>query len=284
MQMNNDVASICFSTCSEFLYSHGGNISMLHVCIVYNLFEIQPKVEFTFGTCPVAGVWRSFSTKVAFRALVWPRRLINSWFAGTYIIRVLCTWTKLWFCRRKIRSSTGIVNLYSESAIIAENGDPKPAKVIKNLLTPVDNLTFSSNGEILALSSQSSANAMRMVRKTIFAVVRSIILIFTVSHGVKNDLSKFPTCNAEADVVLVSGVFAQQRLLLLRHQARLGLPVSPQPLRCILKIVWFRNGMLFLVDFQKIQRSWLLFEKLIKTGFCQPMTIYHLILVIFIVL
>ena len=58
-------------------------------------------------------------------------------------------------------SDSGIVNLYNESCLHEER--PKPVRSFMNLTTPVDWMTFNPTSEILGISSQKKASALKMV-------------------------------------------------------------------------------------------------------------------------
>ncbi|VDN18856.1 unnamed protein product [Gongylonema pulchrum] len=60
------------------------------------------------------------------------------------------------------RSSTGIVNLY-DSADIVKNPYPKPVKVLDNLTTSIDSITFTGDSQLLAIASSVKRNAFRLV-------------------------------------------------------------------------------------------------------------------------
>lgn len=70
-----------------------------------------------------------------------------------------------------IGSSSGVVNVYdrrawSEAAPDSNSGipkTPKPLRALQNLTTPTSHLTFSPDGQILAMASRWKNNAMRLV-------------------------------------------------------------------------------------------------------------------------
>jgi U3 small nucleolar RNA-associated protein 18 len=77
-----------------------------------------------------------------------------------------------------IGSSSGVVNVYDRRAWSensssdadtisdANNGiprAPKPVRALQNLTTPTSHLTFSPDGQVLAMASRWKANAMRLV-------------------------------------------------------------------------------------------------------------------------
>ncbi|KAF3035800.1 hypothetical protein E8E12_004009 [Didymella heteroderae] len=74
-----------------------------------------------------------------------------------------------------IGSSSGVVNIYdrrawsedAEDAKLSSNGGipkaPKPLRALGNLTTPTSHLTFSPDGQILAMASRWKNNAMRLV-------------------------------------------------------------------------------------------------------------------------
>ena len=55
-----------------------------------------------------------------------------------------------------------IVNLY-ETAAVHKSAEPKPIKAIANLTTSADYVRFSSDSELLAISSSIKDNAVRLV-------------------------------------------------------------------------------------------------------------------------
>lgn len=59
-------------------------------------------------------------------------------------------------------SQSGIVNIYSQEACL-NSANPKPLKVIKNLLTPATSLTFNPSSEILAMASRVEDEAVRLL-------------------------------------------------------------------------------------------------------------------------
>ncbi|KAF1350361.1 WD40 repeat-like protein [Lizonia empirigonia] len=74
-----------------------------------------------------------------------------------------------------IGSSSGVVNIYdrrawsegADDAKLSSNGGipkaPKPLRALGNLTTPTSHLTFSPDGQILAMASRWKNNAMRLV-------------------------------------------------------------------------------------------------------------------------
>jgi len=67
-------------------------------------------------------------------------------------------------------SSEGVVNIYSLNKISQPN--PTPDKIILNLTTQINNLTFNPTGEILSMSSELKDCAMKLIHlpsKTIFS-------------------------------------------------------------------------------------------------------------------
>jgi U3 small nucleolar RNA-associated protein 18 len=75
-----------------------------------------------------------------------------------------------------VGSSSGVVNVYDrrawseaasdETVLDANNGipkAPKPVRALQNLTTPTSHLTFSPDGQILAMASRWKNNAMRLV-------------------------------------------------------------------------------------------------------------------------
>ena len=62
------------------------------------------------------------------------------------------------------RSYSGIVNVYETSTLTASA--PKPIKSIMNLTTPVTKAVFNATSEILALSSNHTERAVKLVSGT----------------------------------------------------------------------------------------------------------------------
>ncbi|EDQ92370.1 uncharacterized protein MONBRDRAFT_13410, partial [Monosiga brevicollis MX1] len=58
-------------------------------------------------------------------------------------------------------SDSGIVNIYNSSCL--RSTDPTPVKVIKNLVTQIDNLSFNHDGQLLAMGSRMTKQALRLV-------------------------------------------------------------------------------------------------------------------------
>jgi len=67
-------------------------------------------------------------------------------------------------------SSMGVVNLYNRESFVG--GVRKPMKAFMNLTTSIDNLRFSSDSQILAMSSRMQKDALRLIHvpsKTVFS-------------------------------------------------------------------------------------------------------------------
>ncbi|GAB7365044.1 hypothetical protein MBLNU230_g5825t1 [Neophaeotheca triangularis] len=77
-----------------------------------------------------------------------------------------------------VGSSSGIVNIYDRKAWLTDSNDnrtkknrtdqpipshPKPARVLDHLTTPTSHLTFSPDGQLLAMASKWKRDAMRLV-------------------------------------------------------------------------------------------------------------------------
>lgn len=58
-------------------------------------------------------------------------------------------------------SDSGVVNVYAQESLLGT--DVKPLKTMLNLTTSIDNLTFSKSNELLAMSSRSMKDQMRLV-------------------------------------------------------------------------------------------------------------------------
>ncbi|KAK5169102.1 U3 snoRNP protein [Saxophila tyrrhenica] len=80
-----------------------------------------------------------------------------------------------------VGSSSGIVNIYDRRVWLASASkqdqpvpsQPKPTKVLDQLTTPTSHLTFSPDGQLLAISSKWKANALRLVHLPSCAVFRN---------------------------------------------------------------------------------------------------------------
>lgn len=67
-------------------------------------------------------------------------------------------------------SGSGVVNLYNKDRFLG--GGKMPLKAFMNLTTNIDNLRFSSDSQILAMSSRMEKDALRLVHvpsKTVFS-------------------------------------------------------------------------------------------------------------------
>lgn len=65
-----------------------------------------------------------------------------------------------------VGSSSGIVNIYDRRVWLSESGIPSaptPTKTLDHLTTPISNLAFSPDGQILAMSSKWKRDSMRLV-------------------------------------------------------------------------------------------------------------------------
>ncbi|KAI5778573.1 WD40-repeat-containing domain protein [Geopyxis carbonaria] len=63
-----------------------------------------------------------------------------------------------------VGQASGIVNIYDRTTSFAGAGaDPKPMKTIESLTTPVHVLSFSGDGQVLALASRAKKDALRLV-------------------------------------------------------------------------------------------------------------------------
>jgi len=60
-------------------------------------------------------------------------------------------------------SSEGVVNIYNINKLSTNNINPTPDKVILNLTTQINQLTFNPTGEILAVSSELKDSAVKLV-------------------------------------------------------------------------------------------------------------------------
>jgi len=64
-----------------------------------------------------------------------------------------------------IGSSSGVVNLYDRRGWKTDEQDarPKPARVFDQLTTPISQLEFSEDGQLLVVSSKWKKNALRLI-------------------------------------------------------------------------------------------------------------------------
>ena len=60
------------------------------------------------------------------------------------------------------RSHSGVVNVYDDSYF--QSSRPKPLKAIMNLTTPCTSMVFNSQTELLALASDYTDKAVKLVR------------------------------------------------------------------------------------------------------------------------
>ncbi|KAI9834929.1 MAG: hypothetical protein M1819_002652 [Sarea resinae] len=78
-----------------------------------------------------------------------------------------------------VGSSSGIVNIYDRRAWVSSSSEvsipenPKPTRALDNLTTPISNLVFSPDGQILALSSRWKRDALRLVHLPSCTVYRN---------------------------------------------------------------------------------------------------------------
>lgn len=70
-----------------------------------------------------------------------------------------------WMSTTDIRSSTGIVNVYSSSSLNGNSFDirPEPVKSLEHLTTPISSLAFNPSSELLVTGSKSKKNQLKMV-------------------------------------------------------------------------------------------------------------------------
>lgn len=61
-----------------------------------------------------------------------------------------------------IGTNNGIVNIYDRNTF-SSDGNPKPIKAVENLVTSISTLQFSSDGQILVISSRAKRDALRLV-------------------------------------------------------------------------------------------------------------------------
>eukprot|EP00045_Choanoeca_perplexa_P006454 m.54850 g.54850 ORF g.54850 m.54850 type:complete len:352 (+) comp13647_c0_seq1:416-1471(+) len=65
-------------------------------------------------------------------------------------------------------SESGVVNLYNADCLKQEN--PTPMKAIMNLTTKIDSLKFNHDGQILAMASQETKRAVRLIHTASLSV------------------------------------------------------------------------------------------------------------------
>lgn len=73
-----------------------------------------------------------------------------------------------------IRSDSGIVNVYSTANLQQET--PLPLKALKNLTTPVDDVLFNHDSQLLAMSSRLKKDALKLV--CLFVFVSVFVCVF----------------------------------------------------------------------------------------------------------
>ncbi|XP_020373089.2 U3 small nucleolar RNA-associated protein 18 homolog [Rhincodon typus] len=73
-------------------------------------------------------------------------------------------------------SSSGIVNVYSQDTCLHQT-NPKPVKVIRNLVTAVTSLAFNPTTEILAIASKSTDDAVKMIHIPSFTAFSNFPLV-----------------------------------------------------------------------------------------------------------
>ncbi|XP_034950766.1 U3 small nucleolar RNA-associated protein 18 homolog [Chelonus insularis] len=78
-------------------------------------------------------------------------------------------------------SKQGVVNIYETESVFSQRV-PQPCKIVKNLVTPITAMKFNSTSEILAIASNLTENAFRMVHFPSLNVFSN----FPTSHTVMN--------------------------------------------------------------------------------------------------
>lgn len=66
-------------------------------------------------------------------------------------------------------STQGVVNIYDLNSVLHEK-EPKPLKIVLNLVTSITGLKFNPSSEILAMASNKKPNAFKMVHIPSFGV------------------------------------------------------------------------------------------------------------------
>lgn len=66
-------------------------------------------------------------------------------------------------------SAQGVVNLYNTKALL-EDENPKPLKIMMNLITEITSLKFNPTSEILGVASDKKYNAFKMMHLPSFTV------------------------------------------------------------------------------------------------------------------
>lgn len=112
-----------------------------------------------------------------------------------------------------VGSSSGIVNLYDRRSWASEAKDeekennagiprnPKPKRVLDQLVTPVSHLEFSPDGQILCMSSQWKRDALRLVHMPSCTVYRN----WPTSNTPLGRISAVAFGEVGGDIMLVVG-------------------------------------------------------------------------------
>ncbi|KAI1311380.1 Indigoidine synthase A like protein-domain-containing protein [Xylaria venustula] len=102
-----------------------------------------------------------------------------------------------------IGSQSGVVNIYDRHTLILPSGEdelklksrPEPTKALMNLVTPVTVLTFSPDGQILAMASRFTRDALKLVHLPSCTVYRNwptqqtpLGRIEAIAFGTKSDM------------------------------------------------------------------------------------------------
>ena len=61
------------------------------------------------------------------------------------------------------RSDSGVVNLYDLNTIVRETTNPKPIKTFLNLTTPITQIKFNHDSQIMAICSSQKESAFRLI-------------------------------------------------------------------------------------------------------------------------
>ncbi|KAI0966768.1 Indigoidine synthase A like protein-domain-containing protein [Xylaria arbuscula] len=102
-----------------------------------------------------------------------------------------------------IGSQSGVVNIYNRHTLILPSGEdelklksrPEPTKALMNLVTPVTVLTFSPDGQVLAMASRFTRDALKLVHLPSCTVYRNwptqqtpLGRIEAIAFGTKSDM------------------------------------------------------------------------------------------------
>jgi len=81
-------------------------------------------------------------------------------------------------------SDSGVVNLYDLNTIVRETTNPKPVKSFLNLTTPITQIRFNHDSQIMAICSSQKESAFRLVCFSLCALHPSSFTLCLVSSSV----------------------------------------------------------------------------------------------------